>query len=186
MSSVPEIGAKNKDHHSDGEAEPTTSYGAILREMESKSWLLFQGESPGVYRSLLAMPDVDRYGGGLGRQYDSYDIARRDFTNYHNYGMIEFLNRKVTSPDGVDHCVLIEGYEPGVYRDRLSAFIIGLRWECGDIVSFQSSGAAWKFFVDNLKAGRVRTKEEHIVRDPKLMFPIKKYTWTVEEWKDDA
>ncbi|KAL0572553.1 hypothetical protein V5O48_009410 [Marasmius crinis-equi] len=185
MSSIAGINAQNNDHQSDGEAPPS-AHGAILREMESKPWLLFQGERPGVYKSLIAIPDVDRHGDGLARQYDDYDVARRDFTNYHNFGMIEFLNKKVTSPDGVDYCVLVEGYEPGVYSDRISAFILGLRWECGEIVPFESETAAWMFFVDNLKAGQVRTKKEHTIRNPKLMFPIKKYTWTVEEWKGDV
>ncbi|KAL0564804.1 hypothetical protein V5O48_017234 [Marasmius crinis-equi] len=127
------------------------------------------------------MSEEDRYGGGLGRYYKSYEQAEIDFRRYQNHGIIDFLNQTVSSDDGVDWCVVTEGFNVGVYQHRSAAFMIGLHWECGEIATFTSRAAAYTYFGDMLQSGRVRRKELRIVWNPETRLQRREYTWSVEK-----
>ncbi|KAL0569172.1 hypothetical protein V5O48_012800 [Marasmius crinis-equi] len=114
---------------------------------------------------------------GLAKAYQNHIDAQRDFRMYSDSGMIEVLNRPVIEGEGY---VVAQGYRVGIYGDVLSALIIGLRWEVGDIVWCCSRERAVAVYKQKLMAGEVRTKIEKVETVRGRMFPVHTYSWIVK------
>ncbi|KAL0572363.1 hypothetical protein V5O48_009598 [Marasmius crinis-equi] len=144
-------------------------------DLHEGCWLLLQESQPGVYYDRASMAAQED--GGLAKAYQNWIDADRDFRMYRDSGMLELLNLPVVERE---RWVLLQGYEVGIYADVLSAFIIGLRWEVGDLYRFSSQDRAMEFFQRKLLAGEVRTKIEKVEIVRGRMFPVRTHTWVVE------
>ncbi|KAK1221462.1 hypothetical protein PQX77_015726 [Marasmius sp. AFHP31] len=156
------------------------------RELEDAAWVLFQGARPGVYynRSDLRWEEEQNGFGGLARAYDTDWDAQRAFNAYKRCGIIDLMNEKVVEGE---RFVVTEGYKVGIYEDRESALMVGLRWDPGMIVKCRSLAEANSYFKQKLLAKEVVTKIEHIYFIPTRMFPeVRRYTYKVETSEENA
>ncbi|KAJ8095478.1 hypothetical protein PM082_023248 [Marasmius tenuissimus] len=134
------------------------------------TWVVLQGPVPGVHYT--------HQQGTFAKGYEDASTACQDYSTYVDCGLVDLLNRPSTTAG--EWSVVTEGFRVGVYPDRISALVIGLKWDFGTFALFRSENEAYSHFAKELDLGRVRTKVVTEVRVPHLMFPQKRVEWIVE------
>ncbi|KAJ8079029.1 hypothetical protein PM082_013316 [Marasmius tenuissimus] len=132
-------------------------------------WLVLEGPDPGVY-------NYSR--GNFSKGYEFYEDACRDFWKYRECRLIKLLNCPLATLG--EWSVVTEGFRVGVYPDRVSALVIGLKWDFGSFSLFHTEREAREYFIRELQSARVRTKLVTEVRVPHLMLPQKRVQWVIE------
>ncbi|KAL0569085.1 hypothetical protein V5O48_012887 [Marasmius crinis-equi] len=138
-------------------------------------WMLVQGSNPGVYSNGHEMDGETVL---LAKEYTYRYQAEQDFEKLISSGLIDLMDTPKTGD--ADWAVVTEGYQVGIYEDRLTAFMLGLRWEVGSMALCASQERVICFFGEQLEAGRVCTKVKTVEKIPTMKAPRIREHWTVE------